>query len=104
MNLFSRYQSVFIALGLIAVLYVGYEFFLAPSDEPALSVSAVQGTNASDQELVSLLLELKAITLTDAIFSDEVFQSLQDFSKDLVSEPVGRPNPFAPLGAAAATR
>lgn len=53
--------------------------------------------SAGDQELVATLLELRAVSLNGTIFSDPIFLSLKDFGKEIVPEPVGRPNPFAPL-------
>jgi hypothetical protein len=53
--------------------------------------------NSSDQDIVSTLLTLRAVNLNGTIFSDPVYQSLKDFGKQIVPEPVGRENPFAPL-------
>ena len=58
-------------------------------------------TTASDVELVTTLLTLRAVTLNGTIFTDPAFMSLKDFGKEIVPEPVGRPNPFAPLSASA---
>jgi type II secretory ATPase GspE/PulE/Tfp pilus assembly ATPase PilB-like protein len=41
----------------------------------------------ADQDLIALLLDLKSISLDEQIFSDPAFQSLSDFSQDLVAEP-----------------
>ena len=55
------------------------------------------GGSSEDQELVATLLALRAVTLSGTIFNDPVFMSLQDFGVAITPEPVGRPNPFAPL-------
>ncbi|MDP3646433.1 MAG: hypothetical protein Q8R25_05080 [bacterium] len=52
---------------------------------------------SEDQELVATLLALRTVTLSGSIFTDPVFMSLQDFGVEIISEPVGRENPFAPL-------
>lgn len=96
-NLLRKYQTLVLFVVVVAVLYGGYQFFFAPSNEPALSVSAEAGVDAPDQELIALLLQLKSIHLDDSLFNDNLFKSLIDFGKDLVSEPVGRTNPFAPF-------
>jgi hypothetical protein len=54
-------------------------------------------SNESDQDIVTTLLTLRAVNLSGTIFSDPVYLSLKDFGKDIVPEPVGRDNPFAPL-------
>ena len=50
-----------------------------------------------DRDLVETLLTLRAITLSGTIFNDPAFKALQDFGTTIVPEPVGRPNPFAPI-------
>ena len=99
MNLFHRYQCIILFVAVVAVLYGGYMLFFAPSSEEALVATSEQGSTGADQELIALLLELKSIHLDDALFADPLFKSLEDFGKELVSEPVGRTNPFAPLSA-----
>lgn len=53
--------------------------------------------DAVDRDLVETLLTLRAITLSGTIFADPAFKTLQDFGTTIVPEPVGRPNPFAPI-------
>lgn len=55
--------------------------------------------DAVDRDLVETLLTLRAITLSGTIFNDPAFLSLRDFGTMIVPEPVGRANPFAPIGA-----
>lgn len=50
------------------------------------------------KRLIEVLLALRAVKLDDAILSNQSFMSLKDFSTQIVLEPVGRPDPFAPLG------
>lgn len=54
--------------------------------------------NPAGQELVETLLALRTVTLEGTIFSNPLFRGLKDFSISIMPEPVGRPNPFAPLG------
>jgi hypothetical protein len=51
-----------------------------------------------DRDLVETLLTLRAITLSGTIFTNPAFKSLQNFNTTIVPEPVGRANPFAPIG------
>lgn len=95
MDFIQRYSSVLSGIALIAVLYGGYVLFFAPPSEPALTATAA--VTAEDQELITLLLSLKNIRLDESLFSDPLFLALKDFGQELVAEPVGRTNPFAPL-------
>ncbi len=53
--------------------------------------------NVDDRELLQLLIDMRNIRLDGAIFESDIYKSLQDFSKPIVPEPVGRTDPFAPL-------
>ncbi len=96
MDLIKKYQTAIIFVAIIVVLFGAYQFFFATDDAPALieTPTAVAGP---DQDLVALLFQLKGIRLDNALFGDPLFQSLKDFGRELVSEPIGRVNPFAPL-------
>lgn len=67
------------------------------SAAPATPVSAALG-----QDLLSALALLKTIRIDTKFFADPAFQSLSDWGKQIPSQPVGRRNPFAPLGVPAA--
>jgi|SRR6185295_11437407 len=104
MNFITRYKNI---LGIAAVLVVAffiYSYFFtgAPAEQVLSSTESATSTESVDQDLIGLLLKLRSITLNDSIFTDPAFQSLQDFGKELVPEPVGRANPFAPLGSISA--
>lgn len=98
MNLFTQYKNVFVAIILIGIAFFAYSFFAGGEDDAVLTEVATNGNSSVDNELIALLLELKSIRLDETVFTDPAFQSLQDFSQTLVVEPVGRVNPFAPLG------
>lgn len=98
MSFFSKYQTWILAGVFIVIAFFAYSYFFAGAPQQPLTVTTVTSDAAVDQDLIALLTTLKSIRLDTAIFSDPAFQSLQDFSQALVPEPVGRPNPFAPLG------
>ena len=97
MDFYRRYQTAILFIVVVWVAYAGYQFFFASTGDPVLTVS--EEATSADQEFIALLFELRGITLDNAVFGDPVFKSLSDFSLELVPEPVGRDNPFAPLGA-----
>jgi hypothetical protein len=84
-------------------------FYAMSSSAPPAPILTTSGTtgspsaDSSDQELVATLLALRAVTLSGTIFQDPAFISLSDFSTPIVPEPVGRPNPFAPLQSGTST-
>lgn len=97
----KQYQNVIVIAVVIIIAFIVYTYFFAGKATPILDEQTVNQAAPADQDLISLLLELKGITLDESLFSDSAFTSLQDFSKELVPEAIGRPNPFAPLGAQA---
>ncbi len=98
MSFFTRFKGVIIGGAVIIIAFFAYSYFFAGTPEPVLSGNP-SATVSVDQDLLGLLLTLKGIELDNSLFADSAFQSLQDFSQALVSEPIGRLNPFAPLGA-----
>jgi hypothetical protein len=86
---------IIVALLVAAGVWIGLSSS-GSSDSSLLTTDAVSD-NGPDQDLVATLLALRAVKLDGSIFSDPGFQSLKDFSTAIVPEPIGRPNPFAPL-------
>lgn len=90
---------------LVAFLLIagGFAYYLL-TDNPEDTV-VITRVDASPLEatlgrtLLSTLVRLKSTTIDMSVFSDPVFTSLHDFGVIIASQPVGRRNPFAPLGA-----
>jgi hypothetical protein len=86
--------------GILLVIILGAVWYEFTGSSPSPVLSTANTGNATDTEqaqLVSTLLQLQTVTLNGTILSDPGFMSLQDFTTQVVSEPVGRPNPFAPV-------
>lgn len=86
----------------IIVAFFGYRyFFVTPdaSETPGVSVVATDGSATNSSEFLNLLLSVKNLTLSKAIFDNPVFRDrLKDFGRELPDREVGRDNPFAPFG------
>ena len=99
---FKKYKY---ALGftLIAVIgFVVYTIFFTgesiPAGDELITTSPAQSeVEAVTVDLLALLLSLKTLNIDTAIFADDRFKSLTDFSVELLQQPVGRENPFLPL-------
>lgn len=87
--------------GLVVVVIIGVWYVLGDSGTPApeglVTETFSTPESEADRDLVATLLQLRAVKLEGSIFSDPLFQSLKDFGSEIVPEPVGRQNPFAPL-------
>lgn len=99
-------KILMLVLGGVLVAGVVWYSFLRDRGSEALlqTTDLTQGTEA-DADIVNTLLDLRAVSLSGTIFTDPAFLRLKDFGSQIVPEPVGRSNPFAPIsgqGAAAA--
>ncbi len=103
----SKLKKIVIVLVGLAILFVLYVVFLKPDPKPETLVSGREGVAGSvasqDAQIIGsqisqALLKIEQITLKRAIFENPLFTSLQDRSEPIVDEPIGRSNPFAPLG------
>jgi hypothetical protein len=96
----SLLHNKLVLIVIILVVLGGAWYGLSSSSAGPAPVLSSAGTDTSgDQSIVSTLLALQAITLSGTIFSDPAFSTLRDFTTAIVPEPVGRPDPFAPLTA-----
>ena len=102
MSYISQHKLI-VGMVIIVVLGIGwYALSGSSAPTPTLTTTRVAGSSPADQNLVSTLLALRSVKLDATLFSDPTFMSLKDFSTQIVSEPVGRTNPFAPLSTSAA--
>lgn len=97
----SRFSptSVLSVIG-IAILVAGAIWYgMSQGSVGSTSLISTQsiGNSPDERELVETLLALRAVTLDGTVFNEPAFLSLRDFGTQIVPEPAGRPNPFAPL-------
>lgn len=90
----------FLSLVIVVVAVVAAWYFLAGSGTPTpvLSTEALSQAPAGTENLVQSLLALRTVSLDGTIFSNPAFQTLQDFTTPITPEPVGRSDPFQPIG------
>ncbi|MCH7529730.1 hypothetical protein IIB50_01280 [Patescibacteria group bacterium] len=98
----KKMRNILFILLTLAVAFAIYSyFFTGDRSTTSLLVSEqinTGGESSVERELLVLLLELRSVELTGNIFDSLSFKSLTDFGQELIPEPVGRPNPFAPIG------
>lgn len=98
-SLLNLKNSIFV-LVLALVLWIGYALFFAADDASlsALDVKVITEASRDTQEFLSTLQQLRNIEFKQQIFNDPRFQSFVDHRRPIIAEPVGRTNPFAPIG------
>jgi hypothetical protein len=85
--MYQKYKKIIWGVVIVLALFVLYSIFFKKSPEPALTQASAAGTTAADEELIALLNQVKGIDLNSAIFSNELFLSLTNYSVELVPEP-----------------
>lgn len=96
MALLKNKLILLLLAGIVLAGVVWYSF-MRDKTEVLLETQDLTAASPVDGDVVETLLELRAVSLSGTIFTDPAFMSLQDFGREIVPEPVGRQNPFAPL-------
>lgn len=103
-DLFRRNKILFVIIGLLIAGFAWYGLSGSAAPTSAIQSDDVSGAESADERaILDTLLQLRSIELAGTIFNDPVFQSLRDTRTEIVPEPIGRRNPFAPLGVTATT-
>ena len=98
MEFFGKHKTtILITLGVIVVIGIWWGFSQETPSTSLIETQTSSVVSPEDRGLVDTLLQLRAVSLSGTIFSDPAFMSLRDFGKQVIPEPVGRPNPFAPV-------
>lgn len=93
-------KIIFIILGLL-LIFLAYVFLVKKDPEAESLITddlASSDTDILGDRITQALLRIEQIKLDKSIFTNEVYRSLQDRSIPIEPEPVGRNNPFAPIG------
>ena len=112
----KKFKYLIIIVVVLVVAFIAYTIYTngTPATDSAslqrttadgsVTSNAVQATgaivpnNELAKQFVDQLLAIQSINLKISFFSDPVFTSLVDNHKGIDPQPIGRPNPFAPIG------
>ena len=86
----------------IVVFFAGVAWYMlagTSGENPVLTSESPASAPPGAQDLVDSLIALRTVSLDGTIFANPAFQVLHDLTTPILPEPVGRPNPFASLGA-----
>lgn len=103
MEVLKKYKTILLIIAIVIIAFIAYGFLFGGEKDDSLLVSdsvfeSSDSTGAIvESDLLTLLLDIRSIKLDESVFSNEAFKSLEDFGQDIVPEPVGRENPFAPV-------
>lgn len=95
-------NKVILLVLLIILAFVGYRYFFKKDQNSDSSLVAESSQNSGQTivggDLLISLSKLKSLTLDTSFFNDAVFNGLSDFSVPIVSQEIGRNNPFSSIG------
>lgn len=98
MDWILRHKIISLTIVFLVTGVAWYTLSGSSSDNAVLTSETESAVPADAQDLVNSLIALRAVSLDGEIFTNPAFQVLRDFTTPITPEPVGRPNPFAPLG------
>lgn len=94
----SVIKNLAFVLGFALILWFGYMYFFAGSDDILEESGGQNQAVIEGQEFLTRLQELRELELDDTVFADLRFRTLIDYRQPLTPEPYGRSNPFEPTG------
>ncbi len=98
MEILKQNKLILIVVIIVIALLIWYGMSSSnKTPNTLLTATQTSETDTGDRELLKLLTDMKSIRLDGDIFKSDAYLSLQDFSRDIVGEPVGREDPFAPV-------
>lgn len=103
MTKLAIFRLLIIVLAVAAAFFVYRFFFVAgePAEAPGVEslIPPAGLAPRADDEFLKLLRRLQGVELdAEVVFNHPVWESLENFRRELVPEPRGRRNPFAPTG------
>ncbi len=101
----KKNKILLIVFFIVTILFL-WTMIGGSSNKPApILESATAGANpVMDQDIINLLVDMRSIKLDGSLFKSPGFLLLRDFGRDIVAEPIGRTNPFAPIHSASTTK
>ena len=103
-----NFTSIILLVSVVALSFIGLSYYVktvhGQTSGLITSNNSEGASTGNGAQVLSLLNRLKRITLDGKIFSTEAFKKLEDDTVTIVSQPVGRSNPYLPVGGSAAVK
>jgi hypothetical protein len=97
----GKYKNIIIVGIIIALGLIAYSLLRPDPTAESLLATTERADSAQvlGDEITSAINQINALKLNRSVFDDPIVKNLIDHSKPIIPEPVGRKNPFAPIGA-----
>jgi hypothetical protein len=100
-----KLKKIILIILIAIILFVVYAVFIKKdptntADGNLITRGGVlsEDARALGNQISQALLRLEQIKLDRNIFTNNIYITLVDRSEPIIDEPIGRPNPFAPIG------
>ena len=90
-------NTILIVLATLILAAGAYWYFFTGTGNQKPLTATVSNTNEAQMHFQTLIGELQSISFDTTIFSDPRFNALVDLTTPVSPEPIGRPDPFAPI-------
>lgn len=98
----GKYRKWILIGVVIIAAFVAYTFFFTGDNTDDALLSSSNAANRPAQivgnEIITALNQIESLQLNRDIFDSAVFASLKDRSQEIPPEPIGKANPFDPIG------
>ena len=101
---FIKKNKIAVGVATVFLLIFAYYIFFSGSGTPSTDTSLVSSVSESPADalvggqILTVLSQLKSMQMDTTFFTKPNFVNLIDYSVELAPQPVGRTNPFSPLG------
>jgi Na+/melibiose symporter-like transporter len=96
----SSIKKIILPLIIIIIGFVAYSIFFKKDESTSLLKKEVAtSSDVLGADIIRAINQISSLELRRDVFNDPIFKTLVDRSEEIKPEPVGRQNPFAPIGA-----
>ena len=93
----STIKNILFLVSFVLIVWFGYIIFFKDSADTTAGDQVTSAAILDQQNFLLELKQLRDLQLKPDLFVDPEFISLTDQRVDVVDEPAGRPDPFAPV-------
>jgi hypothetical protein len=97
----DKTKQIIIAIVVIVIAFVVFKMYFSGSNiaDQALTSDLPPAVTVVDgPAILSQLENLRSVTLDESVFTSAVFTGLINFERPIDPQPIGRQNPFLPIG------
>ena len=105
MEFIKKNKNILLGAAILILVFTGYGMWSrnSSSNDSSSGLTFTDSPIAVDtvggQEILNVLNQLRHLSIDSSIFESPAFLSLMNYTVATSSEPLGRPDPFAPLPA-----